>query len=91
MVEDTLHGFIAKEYAGTGLFFGLLGLSTGMFWAKYTWGAYWTGDPKLTGTVIGLLIYCAYIILRGSLTDLDKRAKTSSEIRINKIKDRDIL
>ncbi|HEX5025756.1 MAG TPA: cytochrome c biogenesis protein [Agriterribacter sp.] len=74
--------FIAKEYAATGLFFGLLGLSTGMFWAKYTWGAYWTGDPKLTGTVIGLLIYCAYIILRGSLTDLDKRAKTSSVYNI---------
>lgn len=77
-----VHDLIAKEYAGTGLFFGLLGLCTGMLWAKYTWGAYWTGDPKLTGTVIGLLIYCAYIILRGSLTDVDKRAKTSSVYNI---------
>jgi heme exporter protein C len=76
------HDLIAKEYATTGLFFGLLGLFTGMFWAKYTWGAYWSGDPKLTGTVVGLLIYFAYVILRGSFADIDKRAKTSSVYNI---------
>lgn len=76
------HDLVSKEFAYTGLFFGLLGLCTGMFWAKYTWGAYWTGDPKLTGTVIGLLIYSAYTILRGSFTDMDKRAKVSAVYNI---------
>lgn len=74
---------IGKEFANTGLLFGVMGLCTGMFWAKYTWGAYWTGDPKLTGAMIGMLIYSAYLVLRGSLqSDYDKRAKISAVYNI---------
>jgi heme exporter protein C len=75
---NLLHDAMAKEYANTGFFFGILGLCTGMFWANFTWGAFWTGDPKLTGTVIGLLIYAAYFVLRSSLIDIDKRARISA-------------
>ena len=76
------HDLIAKEYATTGLFFGILGICTGMFWANFTWGAFWTGDPKLTGTAIGLLIYSAYLVLRSSMTDIDKRARIASVYNI---------
>lgn len=72
------HDLLAKEYATTGMCFGLFGICTGMFWANFTWGAFWTGDPKLTGAAIGLLIYAAYFVLRGSLTDMDKRARVAS-------------
>lgn len=80
--SNFVYDILAKEYANTGLFFGILGICTGMFWANFTWGAFWTGDPKLTGAAIGLLIYSAYLVLRSSLTDIDKRARISSVYNI---------
>ncbi|MFT4203738.1 MAG: cytochrome c biogenesis protein CcsA [Chitinophagaceae bacterium] len=65
----------ALEFTRTGTVFSLIGLTTGMIWAKYQWGAFWSGDPKQNGTAIAILIYLAYFVLRGSITDEDKRAK----------------
>ena len=62
-----LHESKSYNYAHVGVYFGILGLLTGMFWAKYTWGTYWTNDPKLNGSAIGLLIYFGYFILRSSI------------------------
>ena len=73
-----LHEFKSYNYAHVGVYFGILGLLTGMFWAKYTWGTYWTNDPKLNGSAIGLLIYFGYFILRSSIEDESKKAKISS-------------
>ena len=72
----------AEQYARTGLFFGVLGLLTGMVWAKYTWGAFWSGDPKQIGTLIALLIYCAYFVLRGSIHDDQRKAKVAAVYNI---------
>ncbi len=68
----------AAEYANTGIVFGVLGLLTGMVWAQYTWGSYWSGDPKQNASAIGLLIYLAYFVLRGSFTDDQQRARISA-------------
>ncbi len=73
-----IHDFKSYNYAHVGVYFGILGLLTGMFWAKYTWGTYWTNDPKLNGSAIGLLIYFGYFILRNSVDDESKKAKISS-------------
>jgi len=72
----------ALEFARTGAVFSLLGLTTGMIWAKYQWGAPWSGDPKQNGTAIAILIYLAYFVLRGSITDEDKRAKIGAVYNI---------
>jgi heme exporter protein C len=64
---------IAAAY--TGIVFGALGLLTGMVWAKFTWGAFWVGDPQLNSAAIALLIYLALIILRGSFTDEQQKAR----------------
>ena len=66
------------NYANVGVYFGVLGLITGMFWAKYTWGTYWTNDPKLNGSAVGLLIYFSYFVLRSSIKDESKKGKISS-------------
>ena len=66
------------NFAHLGVYFGILGLLTGMVWAKYTWGTFWTNDPKLNGSAIGLLIYFGYFILRSSIDDESKRGKISS-------------
>ncbi|MFM1883819.1 MAG: hypothetical protein RL168_3 [Bacteroidota bacterium] len=65
----------AKVFAEVAMVFALLGLFTGMVWAKATWGAYWTADPKLNGTAVTLLIYAAYFVLRGSVDDPEKKAR----------------
>jgi heme exporter protein C len=70
------------QCANMGIVFGILGLLTGMIWAKYTWGDYWSDDPKQKGAAISLLIYSAYFVLRGSLEDPEKRARISSVYNI---------
>ncbi len=64
------------------LLFGTCGLLTGMMWANYTWGRPWVNDPKLNGAAIGVLIYFAYIVLRGSITDEIKRARISAAYNV---------
>jgi heme exporter protein C len=72
----------ALEYAKAGIVFGSLGVVTGSVWARYTWGAFWSNDPKQLGAVIALLIYLAYLVLRNSMTDIDKRARIGAVYNI---------
>lgn len=73
---------IASQCSYTGLLFGILGLVTGSLWAKYTWGAWWTNDPKLNGAAIALLSYFAYVVLRNAMDDEQKRARISAVYNI---------
>ena len=72
----------AVEYVNVGIIFGVLGVITGSIWAKYTWGDWWTNDVKLNGSAITMLIYLAYIVLRGSMDDEQKRARISAVYNI---------
>lgn len=72
------HDEWAISAAQTGIFFGILGILTGMVWAKVTWGAWWVNDPKLNGAAIAMLIYFAYLILRNSFEDEQQRARISA-------------
>lgn len=76
------HDFIAVESANMGLTYGVLGILTGMLWAKNTWGTYWTPDPKLNAAAVGLLIYLAYFVLRNSMRDEQQKAKVSAIFNI---------
>src|SRR5690606_13847835 len=59
--NDIKHDDISLEFTNAGILFGILGMLTGMVWAKFTWGAYWSGDPKQNASAIALLIYFAYL------------------------------
>ena len=72
----------AKELVNAGIIFGILGTITGSIWAKYTWGAWWVNDVKLNGSAITMPIYLAYIVLRGSLDDEQKKARISGVYNI---------
>lgn len=69
---------VAEMSAKVGMLFGIIGILTGMIWAKNTWGAYWVNDPKLNGAAAALLVYTAYFILRNAIEDETKRARISS-------------
>lgn len=72
----------AISLVNTGVIFGILGIVTGSIWAKFTWGAWWTNDVKLNGSAITMLIYLAYLVLRGSLDDEQKKARISAVYNI---------
>jgi len=72
----------ALEFVNAGVLFGVLGILTGMFWAQFTWGEWWSGDPKQNASAIGLLIYFAYFVLRGSLDDDEQKARISAVYNI---------
>jgi len=82
----------SRHFAVMGIVLGLLGYSTGLIWASYTWvdpnnaasasfGAI-AREPKLIGAAIALLIYLAYLVLRDSVADLDKKARVSAVYNI---------
>ncbi|HZF64933.1 MAG TPA: cytochrome c biogenesis protein CcsA [Chitinophagaceae bacterium] len=87
--KSSLHyDILSRNYAAVGIVFGVLGYSTGAIWASYTWadpnnpavasfGAI-AKEPKLIGAAIALLIYFAYLVLRSSIEDIDKRARISA-------------
>ena len=72
----------SARLAEVGMFFGVLGLLTGMLWANFTWGSPWSGDPKQNATAISMLIYLAYFVLRESISDEQVRARISGVYNI---------
>jgi len=78
-LEDDIY---AVQFTNAGIFFSIMGMITGMVWARFTWGSFWSNDPKQTGTAMSMLIYCAYLILRGGIKDDEKKAKISAVYNI---------
>lgn len=72
----------SSEFANVGIFFGVLGVLTGMAWAKFTWGAWWVNDPKLNATSIAMLIYMAYFVLRSSIENPQTKGRISAVYNI---------
>ena len=42
---------------------------SGSLFAGIQWGAFWNWDPRETSISVMLLIYCAYLVLRGALSE----------------------
>jgi heme exporter protein C len=76
------YDLIAVESINTGLVFYVLGLLSGMLWANFTWGDFWSGDPKQNSAAIAFLLYCAYLVLRNSIDEEQKRARISAVYNI---------
>lgn len=76
--SDFVSDVKAVESVNVAFLFGLIGIFTGMIWAKFTWGAYWISDAKLNGAAATLLVYAAYFILRNSIVDEQKKARISA-------------
>ena len=68
----------AVEAINTGIIFSILGLVTGAVWAKFTWGQFWSSDPKQNFAAISTLLYFVYLILRNAIDEEQKRAKISA-------------
>lgn len=83
MPKNNMHyDILASEAVNVGMLFAAIGIVTGMIWANFTWGAPWVNDPKLNGVAISMLFYFAYIVLRSSIDDEQKRARVSAVYNI---------
>ena len=76
--RDPKDDISASVSAGLGLLFAVLATTTGAVFAKIMWGAYWNWDPRQTSITILLLIYAAYLALRGAVDDPERRASLSA-------------
>ncbi|MBP6183300.1 MAG: cytochrome c biogenesis protein CcsA [Saprospiraceae bacterium] len=80
--KDPLGAEKTRALNMAGLLFGILGLLTGMIWAKFTWNAFWSMDVKQNMAAISTLIYLAYFMLRSAIEDEDKRDRVTSAYNI---------
>jgi heme exporter protein C len=55
---------LAHAGADVAVIMGMIVMTSGPLWAAKAWGRYWTWDPRLTTSMLSLLVYVAYLLLR---------------------------
>jgi heme exporter protein C len=73
---------IAVASAEIGVLFCVLTLILGSLWGRPVWGTWWTWDPRLTTTVVLLLIYVGYLSLRNVADSPSRRAHWSAVVGV---------
>lgn len=76
--KDMRDDFLSARAAKLGCFFVLFATVTGAVFGKLTWGAFWNWDPRQTTIFALILIYGAYLTLRGAVANARRRAKASA-------------
>ena len=66
---------LAVSSAEIGLVFLSVVIVTGSLWARPTWNAWWTWDPRLTTVTVAWLLYAAYLMLRNAVEEPTRRAR----------------
>ena len=72
------HDHHAAAAAEIGLLFCVLATVSGSLWAKAMWGSYWNWDPRETSIFFLLLVYAAYLALRGAIEQPERRARLAA-------------
>jgi heme exporter protein C len=73
---------VAVASAEIGVLFCVLTLALGSLWGRPVWGTWWTWDPRLTTTVVLLLIYVGYLSLRSVADSPGRRAQWSAVVGV---------
>jgi heme exporter protein C len=72
----------AKAGAETAVAFGIIVLVTGPLWAAKAWGHYWVWEARLTTSLLSVLIYVAYVVLRTFAGDGQAEKKFAAAVGI---------
>ncbi len=73
---------LARAGAESAVVFGLMLLTSGPLWAAKAWGVYWTWDPRLTTSLLSVLIYVAYVVMRTFAGDGDAERKFGAALGV---------
>lgn len=68
----------AQSSAEIGVLFTSITLITGSLWARPIWNTWWTWDPRLTTTLILWFLYIGYLLLRGTISGAEQRARVTA-------------
>ena len=71
---------LAAASAEVGVVFTILTLATGSIWGHIAWGTWWEWDPRLTSTLLMLVVYVGYLALRRAVIDPVVRAKRAAVV-----------
>ncbi len=73
---------LARAGAEVAVTMGLMVLITGPLWAAKAWGRYWTWDPRLTTSLLSVLVYVAYVVLRAFTGDGEAERKFAAALGV---------
>jgi heme exporter protein C len=73
---------LAKAGAETAVAFGFIVLVTGPLWAAKAWGRYWVWDPRLTTSMLSVLVYVAYVVVRSFAGDGQAERKFAAALGV---------
>ncbi len=76
------YDIVAQAAAELGMVFCTIVLVTGPIWARPVWGVWWTGEVRLTSTLILWLIFAGYLLLRESAEHRDQAARWGAVVAI---------
>jgi len=82
LMKDPRLDLFAEASAEVGLAFGAVMLTTGPLWGRPVWGAWWQWEPRLTLTLLLVLLFVGYRALRATIEDPDERARYCAVIGI---------
>jgi len=80
--RDRRLDLLAHASAELGVLFLTIVLLTGPIWARPVWGVWWTGEVRLTSTLVLWLLYAGYLILRQSAGSPEQAARFCAVIGI---------
>lgn len=72
----------ARAGAEVAVAMGLMVMITGPLWGAKAWGVYWTWDPRLTTSLLSVLVYVAYVVLRVFAGEGDSERKFSAALGV---------
>ena len=73
---------VAHAAAELAVMFCTMVLITGPIWARPVWGVWWTGEVRLTSTLVLWLIFIGYLVLRQNAENRDQAARWAAVVAI---------
>src|SRR5437867_8673844 len=80
--RDRRLDLVAHASAELGVLFFTIVLITGPIWARPVWGVWWTGEVRLTSTLVLWLLYAGYLILRQSAENPEQASRWAGVLGI---------
>lgn len=80
--RDRRFDVLAHASAELATLFCTIVLVTGPIWARPVWGVWWTGEVRLTATLVLWLILVGYLVLRASAEDPEQGARWGAVVAI---------
>jgi len=73
---------LARAGADVAVAMGIIVMTTGPLWAAKSWGTYWKWDPRITTSLLSVLVYVAYVVMRAFTGTGDGERKFASALGI---------